>query len=142
GFEKMLFDEVSNDFGIGLRGELMTFFDELFLQAEVILDDAIVYDDDLAGAVAMRMSVFFRGAPVSSPSGVANAIAAVERFEADDLFQVAQLAFGAANLQLVPIAGNGDSSRIVSAVFETSQAFDNDRNYFFLADISDDATHA
>ena len=108
-FEVFL-DQMSDDFGISFGGELVAFFNQLFLQAEIVLNDAVVHDDDLAGAIAMRMSVFFRGTTVCSPASVADAVAAFERLEADGFFQVAQLAFGAADLQLVPVAGNGDSS--------------------------------
>ena len=108
-FEKMLFDQMSDDFGIGFGRELVAFLDQLFLEAEIVFDDAVVYDHDLAGAVAMRMSVFFRGTSVSGPAGVANAVGAVERLEADGFFQIAQLAFGAPELQLVPVAGDGNS---------------------------------
>ena len=120
----------------------MTLFDELFLQAEVILDDAVVHDDDLAGAVAMGMGVFLGGAAVGSPSGVPDTIATLKRLQADDFFQVAQLPFRATDLQLVPIAGDGDSSRVISAVLEPPQTLDNDRNDLLLADISNNATHA
>ena len=41
---------MSNDFGIGFSGELVAFFDQLFFQAEIVLDNAIVYDDDLSRA--------------------------------------------------------------------------------------------
>ena len=108
-FEVFL-DQVSDDFGIRFGGELVAFLNQLFLQAEIIFNNAVVYNDDLAGAVAMRMSVFFRGTSVSCPASVANAVAAFERLQADGFFQVAQLAFGAADLQFVPIAGNGNSS--------------------------------
>jgi len=106
---EVFFDQVRDDFGIGFSGELVAFFNQLFLQAEIVFNDAVVYDDDLAGAIPMRMSVFFRGTPVCGPASVANAVAAFERLEANGFFQVAQLAFGAADLQFVPVAGNGNS---------------------------------
>ena len=141
-FEKMFLDQVRDDFSIGFSGELVAFFDQLFLQAEIVLDDAVVHDDDLSRAVAMRMSVFFGGTSVRGPTSVANAVAAVERLEADGFFQIAQLAFGAAELQLVPVAGHGNSSRVVTAVLEPPQSLDDDRNHFLLTDIANNATHA
>jgi len=101
-FEKMFLDQVSDDFGVSLGGELVAFVDQFFLQTEIVFDDAVMYDDDFAAAVAMRMSVFFRGTPVRGPAGVADAIAAVQRFEADGFFQVAQLAFRTAHLATCP----------------------------------------
>ena len=57
-----------------------------------------MYDDDAATAVAMRVGVLFSGTAVSRPAGVSDSVSTVERFETDYLFQIPQLAFGAANL--------------------------------------------
>ena len=92
-----------DDFGIGFGGELVAFFDQLLLQAEIVLDDSVVHDDDLAGAVAVRMGVLFGGTPVRGPAGVADAVGAIERLQANHFFQIAQLALGAADLQPVPL---------------------------------------
>jgi hypothetical protein len=75
------------------------------------------------------------------PSGVADAVGAVEWLEANRLFQVAQLAFGAANLQATAIAGDRDTGRIVSAILKTAQAIDDDRHNTFFPYIADDAAH-
>ncbi len=96
---QVLLDQVRDDLGIGFRAELVAFVDQLLLQADVVLDDAVVHHDNLAGAVAMGMSILFRGTSVRGPAGVADAVGAVERIKADDFFQVAQLAFGASHLQ-------------------------------------------
>src|SRR5579863_291343 len=87
------------------------------------------------------MRVLFGGTPVRSPARVPNAIGAAERLEADGLFQVAQLAFGASQLQPVPVAGYCDSSGIVAAILQATQPFDDDRNYTLLTDVADNATH-
>ena len=57
-----------------------------------------MYDDDAATTVAMRVGVLFCGTAVSRPAGVSDSVSTVERFETDYLFQIPQLAFGAANL--------------------------------------------
>ena len=44
---------------------------QLVLQLEVVLDDAVVNDDDAARAVAVRMRVLLGGTAVRGPSGVA-----------------------------------------------------------------------
>src|ERR1700728_4717215 len=138
---EMLFNQVRNHFSIGFCREGVAFFDQLFLQAEIVFDDPVMHDHDLAGAIAVRMSVFFGRTPVGSPASVANAVGAVERLEANDFFQIAQFAFGASKLQLVAITGDGNSSRIITAVFEPPQALDDDRNHFFFADVANNATH-
>ena len=81
GLQIVLLDQVGDDFGVGLGGELVAFFHELLFQGEIIFDDAVVNDDDRAGAIAMRMGVFFGGTAVSGPARVSDAVGAVERLE-------------------------------------------------------------
>ena len=103
GAHRIFFHQMSNDFSVGLGGELVSFFHQLPFQAEIILDDAVVHDHDFAGAVAVRMGIFFGGTTVRGPAGVPDAVGSVDRLLADGLFQVAQFAFGAAELQPSPL---------------------------------------
>jgi len=57
-----------DDLGIGLGDECVPLLLQLLLQIEVVLDDAVVDDDDLAGAVAVRMRVLLGRAARASPS--------------------------------------------------------------------------
>ena len=50
---------------------VMPFVDEPLLQRDVILDDAVVSNDDSAFAVAVRMGVFFGRPAVSGPTRMA-----------------------------------------------------------------------
>ena len=59
---------------------------------EIVLDDAVVDDDDLAGAVAMRVGVFFGGAAVCRPPRVADAVVPGNRIGVDPLLEIRQLA--------------------------------------------------
>jgi hypothetical protein len=59
---------VRGDFRVGLGDELVAFGNQLMLQLEVVFDDAVVHDNDLALAVPVWMRVFFRG-PRCAPSG-------------------------------------------------------------------------
>ena len=95
----------------------------------------------LPRAVAMRMGIFFGGAAVGGPAGVSDAVGAVERLEADDFFQIAQLAFGAPDLQAFAVAGDRDSGRVVAAILQLSQALDDDGDDLLLTYISDNAAH-
>src|SRR5207302_10216015 len=94
-----------------------------------------------AGAVAWGLSVLVAGAAVRCPAGVANAIGAVGRLGPDAFLQVPQLAFRAADLESVGVAGYGDSGGIVSAIFQPSQAINDDRDDLLFANVADDATH-
>ena len=121
-FQVILLDQMSDDFGIGFGGELVAFIDQVLFQREIVLNDSIVHDHDLPGAVAMRMGVLFRGAAVSGPAGVANAVGAVQRLEADDFFEITQLALGAADLETVAVAADRDAGGVVAAIFQAPQA--------------------
>ena len=78
-----LLDQVRDDLGVGLRLELVALGDELALDLEVVLDDAVVDDDDAAGAVAMRVRVLFGRPAVRGPARVAEAVHAGERLALD-----------------------------------------------------------
>jgi hypothetical protein len=75
------------------------FGDQLGLEREVVFDDAVVHDDEGAGAVAVGVGVLFGGAAVGGPAGVADAEGALDGAGGDDGFEVAQLAGGAAQLE-------------------------------------------
>ena len=138
-----LLDEVGDDLGVGFGDELVALRGEFALQIEIVLDDAVVDDDDAAGAVAMGMGILFRGAAMRGPAGVADAEGAVERMLAQNLFQVGELARRAAHLERgAGWAAHGDARRVVAAVFQAPQPLDDDRNYFLWTDITDNAAHA
>ena len=111
-------------------------------EGEVILDDAVVDDDEGAGAVAVGMGVLFGGTAVGGPAGVADAEGAGEGVVGDEGFEVAELAGGAAELHVaVGGAGDGDAGGVIAAVFEAAQAFDDDGHGRIGANVSDDSTH-
>ena len=88
----LAFDEVGDDLGVGFRDETVPLPLQLVLEIEIILDDAVVDDDDASGAVAVRMRVFFSGPSVRGPACVADAVVAPQRLVADDTFKIGQLA--------------------------------------------------
>jgi hypothetical protein len=132
---------VGDDLGIGLGDEGVAFFRQLTLQFQVVFDDAVMHHHDAPGAVPMGMGVFFGWPAMRRPAGVADAIGAVQRMLPDHLFQVAQLARRAAQFQPMSRGPHGDAGRVISPVLQPSQAFKNDRDYVFRADISHDSTH-
>ena len=72
-------DEVRDDLGVGLGDERVPFLLQLLLQIEIVLDDAVVDDDDAAGAVAVRVRVLLGRTAVRRPARVADAVLALER---------------------------------------------------------------
>ena len=83
----LAFDEVRDHLGVGLGDEAVALGLELPLEIEVVLDDAVVHDDNPARAVAVRMGVLFRRTPVSGPSGMADAVVAVNRLGVDGFLE-------------------------------------------------------
>ena len=92
---------------------------EFALQLKIILDNAVMYNHNAAGAVAVRVRVFFGWPAVRGPARVADAERAVERMLAQDLFQIPELARRTPELErLVAGAAHSDSGRVVAPVFE------------------------
>src|SRR5687767_10650540 len=68
-----LFQEVGDDFAVRLGLKGVTAFGELLPQLPEVLDNSVVNDGKVAGAIEMRMGVFLRHSTVGSPAGVTEA---------------------------------------------------------------------
>ena len=68
---QVLVDQVGNDFGIRLRAERPSFAHEFVAQLKIVLDNAVVDDHHVAGAV--RVGVLLGRRPVGRPAGVTDA---------------------------------------------------------------------
>ena len=134
-------DEVRDDLGVGLGDELVALLLQLLLQIEVVLDDAVVDDDDLAGAVAVRMGVLFGRPAVRRPARVADAVVAGKRIGVDDLLEVRQLAGAAAQVDRA-VAHDRHARRVVAAIFEPPQPVDQHGHDVLRSDVSDDSAHS
>ncbi len=66
-------NEVHQHLGIGLGQELVTLFDQGFLEREEVLNDPVVDEHELTGRICVRVSVHIVRHPVGSPTGVSNA---------------------------------------------------------------------
>src|SRR5689334_2380349 len=133
---------MGNNLGVSFSREFVAIFGELLFQTEIVLNDAVVNDDDFAGAVPMRMSIFFRGSAVSSPAGVADAVGSFERLIANGLLKVAQLTFGPANIESTStVVADGNAGGVVSAILQPTQSINDYRNDTLLADVTDNAAH-
>ena len=60
----------------------------------------------------------------------------------EDLFEVAQLAGRAANLELAFLGDDRDARGVVAAIFEFAQPLDDDGDDLFRADVADNSAHA
>src|SRR6266702_7034769 len=139
--QEVFFDEVCDDLCVGLCGEAVALFDELPLQRNIVLDNSVVHHYHAPAAIAVRMGVLFGGAAVGCPAGVADAVSSIERFQADNFFQIPQLAFGAANLKSFPVAAHSYARRVVAAILQALEPINNDRHDSLVTHVSNDATH-
>ena len=60
---------MGDDFCVGFGYKFVAGGGEFFFEGEVVFDDAVVDDDEGAGAVAVGMGVLFGGAAVGGPAG-------------------------------------------------------------------------
>src|SRR5580765_5856246 len=130
-----------HDFRIRFGDELVAFALDLLFQLEIIFDDSVVDNHDLPGAVAVRVGIFFRGAAVRSPSGVADTISALEWRLLNRFFKIAQFPRGAPDFKLSLLGHDRNARGIVAAVLQLSQAFDNYRHYLLRPNITDNSAH-
>jgi hypothetical protein len=72
---------------------------------------------------------------------MANPVNAIQRSNADGLFEVSQFAGSAANVQMPVFSNHGDAGRIVSTIFEAFQAVEYQGHDAFRPDITDNSAH-
>ena len=96
---ELFLDQVRDQLGVGFGAELVAASEQFGAQLDEVLDDAVVDDGDRAGFVRMR--IFLRRAAVSRPSRVPDSDMAVDGRVGQQMAQVVELAFGAANFELV-----------------------------------------
>jgi hypothetical protein len=82
---------VRDDLGVRLGLEIVPLALELVLQLEIVLDDAVMDDDDTARAVTMRVGILFGGPSVCGPPGVPYTVEPINWFALDRAFEVGEL---------------------------------------------------
>src|SRR6185369_4330563 len=137
---QLVLDEMADDLRVGLGLEFMAGGREALLELQIILDDAVVHDDELLRAIGVRMGVLFRWAAVRGPAAVAEPDLAVHGRRRQQVGQLADLADAAAQLQPAAVQ-DGDARRVVAPVFEALEALEQDRRNLLAADVPDDAAH-
>src|ERR1700730_7845460 len=136
----MLLHQVRDDFGVGFRDELVSLALQLLFELQIVFDNAVVHDNDLAGAVAMRVRVLFGRSAMGGPARVADSVGALDRRFLENFFEIAQFSRRPPHFQL-GLVHHRDSRRVISAVFELAQTFNYDGNDFFRPNITDNSAH-
>src|SRR6185503_2727484 len=111
-------DLVREDLGVGLAVETMAELRERGLALSEVLEDAVVGDDDLAGAVGLGMGVELRRPSVRGPARVPDPGRPDGGLEAQLLDEVSELARGPADRESA-VRERGDPGRVVAAVLES-----------------------
>ena len=131
--------QMGGHFAVGFRFERVAFGLQFGLEFAKILDDAIVHDRDAPCGVRMGIALGRRA--MGSPAGVANAGVTGQRLVVQNRAQIVQLA-GRTAARNLTVLQRGDAGRIVTAIFQPLQRFQDDRSHITRARNTDDTAHA
>src|SRR5690606_3924381 len=90
----------------------------------------------------MGMGIAFTGLAVSGPAGVGNPDTTPQRFSRECVGEYFDLAQTTHPLQLLLLIQNGYTGRVVAAVFEALQTFQEDFAYIALRHCANNSTHS
>src|SRR5215831_13931621 len=124
--------------GVGIGAKNMAELLQLAPQSLEILDDAVVHDGN--AVCCDRMSIGLGRQAVGRPPGVADTDHPLHRVVVEPPGEIDELAFGAPTLDAA-IDESGDAGRIVAAIFEPAQPFEEARRHDILGDDADYAAH-
>jgi len=132
---------VRDKLGVGLGGQLMPLRRHLGTQHGEVLDDAVVHDGQVAAAVDMRVRIRVSRRPVSGPASVAEAHGAGQSGLLGQRGpQVAELACPFHPGEL-PLGDNANASRVIAAVLQPAQAFQDDIERLPMAGVPHNSAH-
>ncbi len=136
------FQQLRHDLGIGLGLEPDALTDQEFLDLDVVFDDAIVDDGELAVFAHVGVGVDDVRRAVRRPAGVAEADAALQvRAAVDLLAKDLEPAHGFFDLQLSLRRDDGHARGVIPAVFQMCQPIQQNGGRLFLTNESNDSTH-
>ena len=129
-----------DDFGVGVRGEVITRSTQLGTQGLVVFDDAVVHDREPIRR-NMRMRIALGRHAMGRPASVRDADGAVSRGGVDGVLQHLHLAHRTHALERARAIEHGDTRRVVATVLEPPQALDQDGDDISLRDRADNSAH-
>ncbi len=137
-----LLDQVREGLRVGLGAQLVSALRQPIAQLLEVLDDAVVDDRDVAGAVDVWMGIQVVRAAVGRPAGVSEADGRRGRRIQERRAKVAQLAGSLLDEQVALSRDQRDARGVVAAVLEAGEAFEEDGRGLTRPDVADDPTHA
>ena len=139
-------EQVRDDLGVGVAGELDAGGLQLGAQRGEVLDDPVVDDGDLAGGVAVRVGVAVGRAAVGGPAGVARCpvlpASVAASVSASAVSRLASLPARLAHGQPAVAVEHGDAGGVVAAVLQPAQPVDDDVAGGRVPDVADDSAHS
>ena len=136
-----VFHELRDDLRVGLRGELHALLLQKFADLEIVFDDAVMDDGDLAVLGDVRVGVDIVRFAVGGPAGMADAERAGQLCAAVGLGdQVLQTALGLFDLQNAVLL-HADARGVIAPVLQTRKALQQNGRSLISAYISYNTTH-
>ena len=136
-----LLDHVCEGFGVGLGGELVASRHQPVAQLPEVLDDPVVDDRDLAGAVLVWVGVEVVRPAVRGPASVGEADRRMRRPIRDRGLEIGQLPGPFLDEQVPTVIDQRDPSRVVAPILQAPQPLDEDRAGLPGPRVSNDAAH-
>ena len=137
-FRERRIHQMQHGLGVGLAGKDPLGRGQLPVKAAVILDNAVMDQGGPLGA--MRMCVCFHRCAMGCPARMADAGVSGERGVLEPGFQIVELADRPEAIE-TGLRCHGDAGRIVSAVFQPSQAGLQMGDNIFRGNAGDDSAH-
>ena len=125
-------------FGIGLGCKVIALGNEFFLEFQIVFDDAVMQQRYMIGTVGMGIDV--AGDAMGSPTGMGNAAGTGQRGEGKLFLQLLDAALGFYGADDA-ILKNRDARRIIAAVFQVAQSFQQYFGGLSEATVSNYTTH-
>ena len=136
----VLLDEMGDDLGIRLALEDVALGFEEIAQLHEVLDYAVMHDGNLARAIRVRMRVRLGRATVRCPARVTDAASRGDIPVFDRLGQLFDFADTSHDADLV-VRLDGDARRVVAAILELTQPFEQYVAYGSSASVTNDSAH-
>ena len=136
-----VFEQLGHDLAVGLRDEFHALFLKEGANFEIVFDDPVVNQRNLAVLAQMGVGVDVVRLAVRSPAGVPDAErAGQERAMLRFFFEIGETSFAFFHMQHA-VRCDADARRVIAAVFQTAKAVQQNGRRLFAADISNDSTH-
>ena len=136
-----IFQQLRDDLAVRFRGKLYALLLEKFPDLQIIFNDPVVYQRDLAVLGHMGVGVDIVRFAVRCPAGVADADRAVHECAVRRLFgQVCEPALAFGDVQHA-VLRHADTRRVIAPVLQPRKALEQNGRGLLLADITYDSTH-